>query len=454
MKTMVLGLTLLVSALVSAQDVQRPLTNADVLKMAQAGMASKTIISVIQQTPGRFDTSPDALVGLKKEGISDDVLDAMLSSTNRNFAAGATKGNSEECSKIFDKALAALGAPERIGSIRAMRWTGISVQTTGATTASFQVERLIVYPGTEYVTARTPVGLVTQRVITPTFNYMSSGKVTNAVPAGVVDEFLATVRNDPVYIAQHRTEYKCTAEGEEQIGNLRTAKLKISENGRDLYWNVDPDNGRVLRARRFSSIDGQVVVDFSDWRLVDGIYVPFKRHVVDNSRTTDFTVRGLEINPTVDPKLFQAPTQPLVSAFTFKVLQSQSVPYVVQTNGGISTNCQISGSTSTTMSTFSSGNSTFGTATSTPDLRMNCTSLENSFKWQHVLNAMLVEASDGNAYIIACDRAWRWSKCSALSAGDTFNARRTDKGLLVQFFNTKEQEKEATYAVLQSRSLR
>jgi hypothetical protein len=67
---------------------------------------------------------------------------------------------------------------------------------------------------------------------------------------------------------------------------------------------------------------------------------------------------------------------------------------------------------------------------------------------------MLVEASDGNAYIIACDRAWRWSKCSGLKPGDTFNALRTDKGFVVQFFNTKQQEKETTYAVLQAKSLR
>jgi len=45
-------------------------------------------------------------------------------------------------------------------------------------------------------------------------------------------------------------------------------------------------------------------------------------------------------------------------------------------------------------------------------------------------------------------------KCSGLRPGDTFNARRTDKGLVVQFFNAKQDEKEATYTVLQAKSLR
>ena len=71
-----------------------------------------------------------------------------------------------------------------------------------------------------------------------------------------------------------------------------------------------------------------------------------------------------------------------------------------------------------------------------------------------MLNAMFVEASDGNAYIIACDRAWRWSKCTPLNAGDTFLARRTDKGFLVQSLNGKVKEQEATYSILQSKSMR
>jgi hypothetical protein len=84
---------------------------------------------------------------------------------------------------------------------------------------------------------------------------------------------------------------------------------------------------------------------------------------------------------------------------------------------------------------------------------MNCRSWDTTIRWTHVLNAMFAEASDGNAYIIACDRAWRWSKCIPLKAGDTFLAERTDKGFRVQSFNSKSKEHEAVYSVLQSKSL-
>lgn len=74
--------------------------------------------------------------------------------------------------------------------------------------------------------------------------------------------------------------------------------------------------------------------------------------------------------------------------------------------------------------------------------------------WPHVLNALLVVASDGNAHIIACDAAWRWSKCKALRTGDIFQAHWAKRGLAVEYVTEKGKRKEATYAVLSSRSLR
>jgi hypothetical protein len=67
---------------------------------------------------------------------------------------------------------------------------------------------------------------------------------------------------------------------------------------------------------------------------------------------------------------------------------------------------------------------------------------------------MLVVASDGNAYIIGCDAAWRWSKCKGLIPGDRFEARRTNNELSVTYHTEKGEEKESTYTVLVSKSLR
>jgi hypothetical protein len=449
--TLFLALSLILSATLIAQDEHKVLTNADVLNMAKSGMSDKTILLLMQQSQAKFDTSPDALIELKKGGVSDEVLNSMLlAAPPRSTNTNSTEEPVRDGSQLLAKALGAFGTPEQLASIHAIR---ISYTRTTAS-ASFQIERTVVYPDKLYMTSQASNGVLKRAVVTPEFNYQASGHMDGALAARDLEELRASIKNDSVYIAQHLSDYTSVSEGTELIGDLATAKLRIKEPDGDHQWNIDPTTGRLLRSRFTGAASGETSVDYSDWRLVDGINIAFKRHVVENGHISDVTVTAFEVNPQIDASVFAAPKQTIANMFKFKVRQSESVPYVVETGGGVSTNCQISGSTSTTMSAYTAGSSTYGTATSTPDLHMNCNTSQNSTKWQHVLNAMFVEASDGNAYIIACDRAWRWSKCTWLKPGDTFNARRTEKGFEVQFFNTKEQEKEATYYILQAKSMR
>jgi hypothetical protein len=450
-----LNLLIIISATLFAQEAQRPLANADVSNMTKSGMSEQTIVLAIQKGPTKFDTTPDALIALKKEGVSDLVLNAMLAVSVAAAQPSSNEGATRAGMELFHKTLDSFGSRETLASIHAIEWKGTNVQTsTTGTTASFQVERVLVFPDRIYVTSQSSTGLDSKMVITPEFNYSSSGKMTGAVAAPTLADYRDGAKIDPLYIAQHIGDYSCVSEGTEQIGSVTAIKLKISGQGQEVHWSVDPINGRLLRTRRTNAASHEVVVNYSDWRLVNGIYASFQRKGVEEGRATDLTITEYEVNPAIDLKLFDPPAAQVSGSFTFKVLQSESVPYVVQTGGGISTSCQISGSTTTSFSSYTTGNSTSGNAVSTPNLRMNCASSENTIRWNHVLNAMLVEASDGNAYIIACDRAWRWSKCTGLKPGDVFNARRTDKGILVQFFNTKSQEKEATYGVLQAKSMR
>jgi hypothetical protein len=65
-------------ALVNAQQQNQTLTNADVMAMFKAGLPEHTIILAIQRGPSDFDTSAQTLIQLKNQGISPNILDAML----------------------------------------------------------------------------------------------------------------------------------------------------------------------------------------------------------------------------------------------------------------------------------------------------------------------------------------------------------------------------------------
>lgn len=56
------------------------LTNADVVRMVKAGISESIIEREIQMSETSFSTSPSALIELKKHGISDGILAAMLDS--------------------------------------------------------------------------------------------------------------------------------------------------------------------------------------------------------------------------------------------------------------------------------------------------------------------------------------------------------------------------------------
>ncbi len=59
--------------------IEKPLTNDDVLAMIKAGLGDDLVISKINSARElNLDTSPDALIKLKKSGVSKAVLDAMI----------------------------------------------------------------------------------------------------------------------------------------------------------------------------------------------------------------------------------------------------------------------------------------------------------------------------------------------------------------------------------------
>jgi hypothetical protein len=64
----------------SAQQAsETPLTNAAVIKLVKAGFKEKTIISIITSRANRFNLTTDQLIQLKHNGVSENVILAMLS---------------------------------------------------------------------------------------------------------------------------------------------------------------------------------------------------------------------------------------------------------------------------------------------------------------------------------------------------------------------------------------
>lgn len=85
MKSIILRLTLITTiwctATLSSQAQQSahvPLTNSAVVKLVRAGFKEKTVVAIIRNRPNRFNLDPDRLIELKRNGVSENIILAML----------------------------------------------------------------------------------------------------------------------------------------------------------------------------------------------------------------------------------------------------------------------------------------------------------------------------------------------------------------------------------------
>lgn len=61
-----------------------PLTNAEVIKLVKAGFKEKTIVLIIASRIPNFDLSPDRMIQLKRAGVNENIIVAMLARQEGN----------------------------------------------------------------------------------------------------------------------------------------------------------------------------------------------------------------------------------------------------------------------------------------------------------------------------------------------------------------------------------
>jgi TPR repeat protein len=412
------ALCLFVSQLAMGQATPAGITNSDVISMTKAGIGEQTIILAIQRGPDKFDTSPQALIALKVAGVSDQVLNAMLASDNSGGATSSvqTPAQGEEpsgnCSPAgADDATRAasyscecnrgnMDACAKLGFYYRMGW-GVSKNSSQARELFKRACDGGSGSGCQFQEAAAASA-------TGSNSTQSEESSRSGSPADSSDE---------ARVASYKRE--CDSGGMDAC-----AKLGFYYR---MGWGVPKDPSQATTLIKKACDAGSAI----------GCSLQ-KEYSSSESPSGQTGIRAANTN----------------QGLTLKVLQEQSVPYVQESGGGVSTSCNIVGTANTSAYVNAYGNNTYGNATTNSNQRMTCNSYDTTISWPHVLNVMFVQASDGNSYIIACDRAWAWSKCVPLRAGDTFNARFTNRGLEVTAFNTKGKEKNPTYQILQSKSLR
>ncbi len=84
---LLIGCAVVAAAQTNQQPNEGPLTNAEIVKLVKAGFKEKTIVLIIAARAPNFDLSPDKMIQLKRNGVSENIIVAMLARQDGNEVA-------------------------------------------------------------------------------------------------------------------------------------------------------------------------------------------------------------------------------------------------------------------------------------------------------------------------------------------------------------------------------
>lgn len=295
---------------------------ADFLERYRQGIEKVTAEDVARVAHRYVHKDRLAVLVVGKAADFDRPLSSLGSVTNIDITipeAGAEKkkaaaGSNAEGKALLARVIAGLGGEAKVRSIRSLRQKVKIVGQTPQGEMSIQAEQVTIFPDQVWQKMAAPMGEMSL-VVTPAAAFMKAPMGTRDLPASQKAEMLKELKREPLFVAQHGDDPKFTFSAGEtaKVGDIETQTLDVNADGAEVRWFVDPQSGRIVRSSGTSMGMGgpaETVSDYADWRVVEGISVPFKETKTRGGEK-DATVEVVEyeINPSVDAKLFEKPAE-------------------------------------------------------------------------------------------------------------------------------------------------
>lgn len=96
MKSLIFAVSLLMTGLFTNAQSNEVLTNKSVIELTTAGMSKKVILNKIESSGCKFTTDTKSLIALKKGGVDEEVINAMVEKmSNSQASSGTNTGGSK-----------------------------------------------------------------------------------------------------------------------------------------------------------------------------------------------------------------------------------------------------------------------------------------------------------------------------------------------------------------------
>jgi len=283
----------------------KKITAADVNRVAAKYMHRDQLAVLVVGNTKDFD-KPLSSLGPVKD------IDITIPPPPESKEESKPAASNPEGKALAAKVAAAMGGLAKLHAVKSMHVVMSEGEPGGAATP---VEVTIAFPDSMHVDVTTPQGQLTF-VTSPSASFMAmAGRGSRTMPPEQKNDMLAQLHHDLVYVAQHADDPALTfaSAGTEKIGDVDAAIVDIGGAIPWVRWYIDPKTGYILREKykgmgQSGPFEGET--DLSDWRTADGLHLPYLHKNQQNGQETSVVeYKKIELNPPVDPKLFERPVQ-------------------------------------------------------------------------------------------------------------------------------------------------
>jgi len=215
--------------------------------------------------------------------------------------------------EMLDRAIAAKGGLDRLRAIKTIvaKQTLTTETPQGAT--SVESTNYIGYPDRFRIETKTPKGQLVTQGFDGRFAWIKDSAGLHAVSDGFVRDAKTNLRREVVALLVAARDGALTTR---LLPDVRDALGKtnhaIELSARDLnpiVLQIDPATGLIAKETFVADTPGRSVIEeeFSDYRLVDGVQIPFQATRRTGGQTVDRRVVSITINQPIDPALFTRP---------------------------------------------------------------------------------------------------------------------------------------------------
>jgi len=291
------------------QEEVKKVAAADVNRVATKYMHRDQMAILVVGNPKEFDKPLSSLGPVKNIDIT---IPPPPAEKEEKDSAKPGAASNPEGKALAAKVATAMGGLPKLKSIKAMH-VNIAESDSGGPAAPVDV--FLAFPDRMHVDVQTPQGNLTI-VVSPDAAFMSmAGMGSRSMPPAQKTEMLSQLQHDLVYVAQHADDpsFTFTGSGTEKVGDIQASVLDIGGAIPWVRWYVDPKTGYVLREKykamgQSGPFEGET--NLADWRAADGLTMPYKhQNKQDGNETSNAEIKKIELNPTLDPKLFAKPAE-------------------------------------------------------------------------------------------------------------------------------------------------